>query len=959
MCPPFGQSASGARSEPTASEVGWFGFAGPGPDEKASVFGLRWHHAADCGQRSPIMITADRESELIQRIARRAFVYATKMIVDANHRDDAMPGDPKVGGHPAACSSCIHVMSALHLGVRQPQDWFAVKPHGSPVDHSLNHLLGFFHEPKHGRRWLELDEAKAVMHRLRKFPEDGEPVFQSYHSQYDPDGNIYFPSGSVGIPPVVSMYMALAYRYAKDHELEVPADAHFWSLVGDSEFREGSLMEAMPDAAERELGNVTWIVDYNRQNLDGTRIPNKRGLSGTDADRIERVSVANGWDVIQCRHGRRRLAIFQETYGERLKDLLENAFSDFEFQSILLKRDGSVVRDRLLALDKRVDKAIARLSDGDLYAVYADLGGHDVAVMLDALRRSKLDPINPTLIVAHTIKGWGLSSYAAPGNHNALPPVEEVDQLLAAEGLSKDDPFAPFDPSSEEGRFLERRRQELRNGQEAIWALHDRNVARFTEAATAGLPETLGLNLKYLPQVHTQYVWGQLAAKLIRIGTEYEEHRHGKKSAEGLDAEERRWGPAADLVLTMAPDVGTSTNINPAMDDRIYGPAQEDYEEALGIRDRRRPQLAPHEEAWSRHIRFEIAEANCMSAAGAFGKMKEYLGIPFLPIMTIYDFFIKRAFDQLYYNLYWGSSFICVGTPSGVTLAPEGAQHSWKSDIAMPNVVIWEPFYALEIDWILSDSVRRHYLGDNEGRTGVIIRAVTRALEQSEMITRLRTARRFEGVSDEAVLELTRKDALEGGYYLVDYRGYPGYEPGENVVHIMSMGAMGTEALAASDRLKAEGIYANVIVVTSGDLLVGNLAHANRYRHLRETLGVDADLHLGRAAKNGVEIADRADLILAAGRRVPIVAVVDGEPGILDNLGSAIGVRCETLGVRRASKSGRPVDVYAYHGIDGPGVRDACIRVLEETAHENVRIARSLLAPAADRPVAVAIHPRN
>jgi pyruvate dehydrogenase E1 component len=901
------------------------------------------------------MVRVEKEVELIERIAHRAFVFATKMIVDANHRDDVMEGDPKVGGHPAACSSCIHIMSALHLGVRQPQDWIAVKPHGSPVDHSLNHLLGFFHEPK-GRRWLELDEAKAAMTRLRKFSEHGEPVFQSYHSEFDPDGNIYFPSGSVGIPPVVSMYMSLAFKYGKDHRIEMPEDAHFWSLIGDSEFREGSLMEAMPDAAERELGNVTWIIDYNRQNLDGTRIPNKRGIRGTDADRIERVAVANGWDVIQCRHGRKRMAAFEMVHGDRLRDLLENAFSDFEFQVLLLKRDGSICRERLISIDKRVERTLAKFSDEEVYTVFADLGGHDIAVMLDALRRSKLDPINPTIIVAHTIKGWGLSSYAAPSNHNSLPPVEEVDELLAKEGLSKDDPFALFDADSREGKFLEERKKELREGQEKLWALADRNREKFTSAAAAGLPETLGLNLKYLPLVHTQYIWGQLAAKLIRIGTDHEMIRHNEKEPGALKGDELRWGPAAELVLTMAPDVGTSTNINPAMDDRIYGPAQEDYEEELGVRDRRRPQLTPHEEAWTRHIRFEIAEANCMSAVGAFGKIREYFGVPFLPIMTIYDFFIKRAFDQLYYNLYWGSSFICVGTPAGVTLAPEGAQHSWKSDIGMPNVIIWEPFYGIEMDWILSDSVRRHYLDDNAGRTGVIIRAVTRAFKQSEMMVRLQGAKRFEGLSEEAIIDATRKDALEGGYYLVDHRGAPGYEPGENVVHILSMGAMGSEALAASDRLKEEGIYANVIVVTCGDLLVGNLGHQNGYRHLRETLGINGDLHLTKPGNgaSGFEITDRADLVLAAGRRVPLVAVVDGEPGILDNVGSVVGVRSETLGVRKASKSGRPVDVYAYHHIDGSGIYEACMFVLEETAMENVRLSRSLANRGPDARVGAA-----
>ena len=235
------------------------------------------------------------------------------MIYDANHRDDIMEGDPKVGGHPAACSSCIHIMSSLHLGVRQPQDWLAVKPHASPNDHSLDYLMGLFHVP-YGREWLSADEAKGVMSRLRKFSQHGEPVFQSYHAEADPDGNAFFPSGSVGIPPVVSMYTSLAYRYARDHGLRVPEKAHFWSLIGDSEFREGSLL--------------TWIVDYNRQNLDGTRIPNKRGLSGTDSDRMERVAVANGWDVIQCQHGRKRLAAFKKA-GEGLQKVIETGFSDF------------------------------------------------------------------------------------------------------------------------------------------------------------------------------------------------------------------------------------------------------------------------------------------------------------------------------------------------------------------------------------------------------------------------------------------------------------------------------------------------------------------------------------------------------------------------------------------------------------------------------------------------------
>ena len=880
-------------------------------------------------------------------------VQATKMIYDANHRDDQQEGDPKVGGHPAACSSCIHILSALHLGVRQPQDWFAIKPHASPNDHALNHLMGLHHE-MFGRRWLTEPESKAAMFNLRKFSQDGEPVFQSYHAESDPDGNAFFPSGSVGIPPVVSMYTALAYRYAEDHGLQVPKNAWFWSLMGDSEFREGSLMEAMPDASERELGNVIWIVDYNRQNLDGTRIPNPRGLRGTDAQRMERVALANGWEVIQVMHGRKRLAAFEKDGGKALQRVLEDGFSDFEFQMLLLKKDGAVVRARIAELDKAAAKALKGLKDDEVYELFADLGGHDVPVLLDAFQRAKKDKISPTLIVVHTIKGWGLSSYAAPGNHSAVPDREEVETLLASEGLTNDDPFARFAPDSPEGKFLAKRGESLRAGIEEIWRLKDANLAaaKRREDEAGGFPEVLGVDMKLTPLVHTQYIWGQLAGKLIRIGNRHESQRKAGLSTKELTEDERRWGPAADLVLTMAPDVGTSTNINPAMDEKIYGPEQENYEEKLGLRDKRRPDLVPHEEAWTRHIRFEIAEANCMSAVGAFGKMRDHVGLPFLPIMTVYDFFIKRAFDQLYYNLYWKSGFVVVGTPSGVTLSPEGAQHSWKSDIQMPNLLTWEPFFAQEIDWILADTVRRHYTGDNAGRTGVLIRAVTKAIRQAEFLKRLKTARRFEGLNESEILEATRKDAIEGAYYLVDKRGAPDYVPGDNVVNLFAMGAMGAEALAASDKLAADGIHANVIIVTSGDLLCGNLAHENDYRHLRETLGIDGDLHLGRASNgnggNGhgrsVDADSRADVVTLAGRRVPIVTVVDGEPGLLDNLGSIVGVKSENLAVRKASKSGRPVDVYAYLHIDRESIYEAAGKVLADTALETVRVPRALLA---------------
>ena len=127
-----------------------------------------------------------------------------------------------------------------------------------------------------------------------------------------------------------------------------------------------------------------------------------------------------------------------------------------------------------------------------------------------------------------------------------------------------------------------------------------------------------------------------------------------------------------------------------------------------------------------------------MTAMGAFGRMGDIAGIPFMPAMTVYDFFIKRALDQLFYDLYWDASFLLVGTPSGVTLSPEGAQHSWKTDIQIPNLVTWEPAFAIEVDWIVSDALARHAAGTNIGRRGVLLRCVTRGIDQSQLLRRLR-----------------------------------------------------------------------------------------------------------------------------------------------------------------------------------------------------------------------------
>ena len=242
---------------------------------------------------------------------------------------------------------------------------------------------------------------------------------------------------------------------------------------------------------------------------------------------------------------------------------------------------------------------------------------------------------------------------------------------------------------------------------------------------------------------------------------------------------------------------------------------------------------------------------------------------------------------------------------------------------------------------------------EQNGRQGVLIRAVTRAIEQKVMMRRLKEHRRFAGNSEEEILEKTRQDCLQGAWYLVDYRGYESYRPSENVVNIFSMGTLVTEALAASDELLKKGIYANVIQVSSPDLLLGNLAYQNGYQHLRENLGVNGDLYLDLRNSSAVTASDsdlypprvigpgpsqQASFQAVAGRRVPIVSIHDGEPGLLDNIGSVIGTLQTSLAVRKHSKSGTPKDIYQYHGLDRESVVRAAEEMLFKSAFSEIRL---------------------
>ncbi len=131
---------------------------------------LCWNDPRPHHGRTMTPQTLDRTSTaLLTRILERAHAQTMAMIHIANHRSEKRRGDPKVGGHPASCASSMHILGALHLVAREPQDFVCCKPHASPVDHTLHNLLQLFRRESDGH-WFTPEESAALMHAPAQVP---------------------------------------------------------------------------------------------------------------------------------------------------------------------------------------------------------------------------------------------------------------------------------------------------------------------------------------------------------------------------------------------------------------------------------------------------------------------------------------------------------------------------------------------------------------------------------------------------------------------------------------------------------------------------------------------------------------------------------------------------------------------------------------------------------------------
>ncbi|MGI9658087.1 MAG: pyruvate dehydrogenase, partial [Gaiellaceae bacterium] len=735
------------------------------------------------------------ELDALRSVERRVLWLATR-IVDYANRERPKTDELKVGGHQASSASMVSLMTALYLRDLRAEDRVSVKPHASPVLHAIEYLLG-----RLGRSYLT---------RLREF--DG---LQSYPSRTKDHYPVDYSTGSVGIGSASPLFGALADRYVDDHFGE-GTGGRFISLLGDAELDEGNLWEAVIEPQTRDLGNVLWVVDLNRQSLD-------RVVPIIKSAELQQHFATCGWQVLELKYGRR----LREAYAKDGGDVLRRRIDEMPNQlyQSLFAASEEVVHEALLRDLSPGDRArLATLLEeyrGQEASLIQDLGGHDLADLLDAYATARRDTSRPTVLFAYTIKGWGLPMAGHPMNHSALLSGEEIAALREGFGLTDATEWDGFAEGTPEAGICTQARQRL---------------TRLERAAPKQISIPATIATRDPASSSTQAAVGRTLLDLSRI-----------------EEISRR-------VVTVSPDVSVSTNLGGWINKvGVYGNEEEVYEEAedsaMSWRISRSGQ----------HIELGISEMNLFLALGQLGMTGAYQGEPLFPVGTLYDPFVIRGLEGMLYGTYSGSKFIVLGTPSGVSLSREGGAH--QSTITpgvgmeLPGVLYAEPTFARELEWILLDHLRTMQQPEGES---LYLRLTTKPVVQAP----------FTELVERRGEEAVRQDVLAGAYWLREPK------EGPDTVILATCGAIVPEVLEAAIALERdEGISAGVLCLSSPDRVYRDW-RARRLTHLEDIAARRQPSHLEQLVPASTRMAPIVTVIDGASHSLAWVGSALGMRGV-------------------------------------------------------------------------------
>ncbi len=665
---------------------------------------------------------------------------------------------------------------------------------------------------------------------------------QAYPSRTKDDGGIDFSTGSVGLGVGTTLFASIVQDYlqARLPDLET---GRMIAIMGDAELDEGNVFEALLEGWKHDVRNLWWIIDYNRHSLDGT-------VNDNLFQKITEFFDTVGWRVLNLKYGKALTAAFQGPAGGALKQWIDACPNSL--YSALVFKGGAAWRERLsqdLAGTSGLGELLDTYDDAGLARLMTNLGGHDLETLLDAFAAA--DDEIPHCFIAYTIKGYGTPLAGHRDNHAGLMTPTQIDGLRQAWGIAEGEEWAPYAglelPAADLEAFLAR----------VGWRARPTKQARSPTVIKGGLPPP-GDN-----RTSTQAAFGAIMAEL------------GKADS-----------ALAHRLVTTSPDVAVSTNLAGFINRRgVFHRAQRadvfrDEQVASPLKWLQHPK--------GQHVELGIAENNLFLMLAAMGLSEPLFGERLLPVGTVYDPFVYRGLDALIYACYQDARFMLVGTPSGITLAPEGGAHQSVgtplTGMAIPGLDAFEPAYADELARIMAWGFQHMQRRDGGS---VYLRLSTRAIEQPAR-----------SMTDALYAEI-----IAGGYWVNPPAGAAD-------MAIVYCGAVAPEAIDAHQRLTVDHPGAGLLAVTSPARLHADWLDHGPDSHIALLLG-----QLDQAAR--------------------VVCVMDAHPATLSWIGAVAGHPSRSLGVRQFGQSADIVDLYRAHGLDADAIVAAAIGANQQQAALN------------------------
>ena len=768
---------------------------------------------------------------------------ALAMVVRANR------ASAELGGHIASYASAADLFEVgfnhFFRGNDAPGggDLVFFQPHSAPGVYARAFLEGRLEESQLSNYRREIGSGEAGHRGLASYP----------HPWLMPDF-WQFPTGSMGLGPIQAVYQARFMRYLENRGLARNAERKVWAFVGDGEMDEPESLAALSLAVREGLDNLIFVVNCNLQRLDGP----VRG-NGSIIQELEGLFAGAGWNVIKLLWGSNWDTLFaRDAHGTILRALHDTV--DGEFQKYAAT-DGRFNREHFFSKDPQLAALVAHMSDADIDGLRR--GGHDPVKIYAAYHAAAKHRGQPTVILAKTMKGFGMGSAGQSRNTTHQQKKLDDDVLLAfrdrfALPLSDDDVksvrFYRPEPQSAEMKYLKARRAALGGPLPARRALAPAidvpAVSGFASFALGQTPEETG------KETSTTMAFVRMLTMLAR------DKSIGRLVVPIVADEARTFG-----MQTMFRQMG------------IYSPFGQRYE------PEDRDELLYYREAQDGQILEEgITEAGAISSWIAAATSYANHGVPMLPFYIYYSMFgFQRIGDLIWAAADQRARGFLVGATSGrTTLAGEGLQHqdgtSQLIAATIPNCRAYDPGCAYEVAVIVADGMHS-------------------MLKRREDVFYYLTVCN-ENQPQHAYDPSMRVGILRGMYRLRAAESVP-------QVRLLGSGALLREALAAAQMLSTDwGVSAEVWSVTSYTEL-----HRDGLRAERERLAALADPQQQQSSRSWIaECFGEGDM--------PVIAVSDYVRALPELIRARIDAPYVTLGTDGFGRSDTRAALRRFFEVD-------------------------------------------